>query len=473
MTLTFADVIALYPLIVTGAASALVLLTIAVRRHHALSASLAAAGFVLALASTAALSADLPRSVTGLLIMDPASLFYIRLLLAAGLAVALLAYPYLEQLPGQKEEFYVLLLIASLGASVLAASTHFTSFFLGLEILTVSLYGMIAYVRSSDRSLEAGIKYLILAAVSSAFILFGMALVYAETGSMEFIRAISAADARPLLLAAGYGMILVGAGFKLAVAPFHLWTPDVYEGAPAPVTAFIATVSKGAVFAVLLRLLPVLDLRPGSALFQALSLAAVLSMFAGNLLALLQANVKRMLAYSSIAHAGYILVALLAGGPSGRFAATFYLVAYIITTLGTFGVVTVLSRSEGDAVSPSDYQGLAWRRPWLAATFIAMLLSLAGMPLTAGFVGKFSLAAVGVGSSLWLLVASLVIGSVIGLFYYLRLIVLLFSTESTETPALPSRTLGSGGVLAALLFLLLWIGSAPGTMIQLVSRAMR
>ncbi len=474
MTMTPSDLIAIAPFIVVAAAAVAVLLLIALRRHHALTAVLAASGFVAALISASLAAPVLPRTVTGLLTVDRFSLFTTALLLAAGLAVTLLSYLYLSPLPGPKEEFYLLLLTASLGASVLAASVHLASFFLGLEVLTVSLYGMIAYVRSSDRGLEAGIKYLMLAAVSSAFILFGMALVYAETGSLAFAGLLQrSVDVHPLLFMSGIGMITVGVGFKLALVPFHLWTPDVYEGAPAPVTAFVATVSKGAVFAVLIRFIGVMDLRPGTALFHVLSFAAVLSMLAGNLLALQQANVKRMLAYSSIAHAGYILVAFLAGGPDGRTAAMFYLAAYILTTLGAFGTVTVLSRKDGDAASTEDYQGLAWRRPGIAAVLTVMLLSLAGMPLTAGFIGKFFLVAAGVNGALWAPVAALVAGSVIGLFYYLRLISLLFAGPGRVVPIPPSLSPVSGGVLAVLALLVLLVGAYPGPLLEVIGSLFR
>ena len=235
----------------------------------------------------------------------------------------------------------------------------------------------------------------------------------------------------PLL--AGLVMIISGLGFKLAVVPFHLWTPDVYEGAPAPVTAFIATVSKGAVFALVLRYFTRIDIHAHTALFLIITLIAVASMFAGNLLALLQTNVKRILAYSSISHLGYLLVTVLASGPTAVTAAAFYLAAYFITTLGAFGVVAVLSRPERDADRLEDYRGLVWRRPWLAGVFTAMLFSLAGIPLTAGFVGKFYVVAAGVGSALWLAVVALAINSVIGLFYYLRIVVALF-TPAGDVP---------------------------------------
>ena len=281
---------------------------------------------------------------------------------------------------------------------VLATSSHFVSFFLGLEALSVSLYTLIAYERAGRNGIEAGVKYLILAAVSAAFLLFGMALIYAEFGTMEFSRIAGAwSDHGGSLLAlAGLAMILVGVGFKLALAPFHMWTPDVYQGAPAPATAFLATVSKAAVFAVLLRYFAAIGAAESGSLRVALTLIAILSMFAGNLLALMQASVKRILAYSSIAHSGYLLIALLATRDYAPLAASYYLLAYVVTTLGAWGVVTALSSKDGDADSLEDYRGLAWRRPWLSGALTAMLFSLAGIPLTAGFVGKFYLLTAGV-----------------------------------------------------------------------------
>src|SRR5205823_6514881 len=212
-------------------------------------------------------------------------------------------------------------------------------------------------------------------------------------------------------------------GFKLAVVPFHMWTPDVYEGAPAPVTAFVATVSKGAVVALLLRYLVQTGASTYRPVLLALSLIAVASMLVGNVLALLQHNVKRLLAYSSIAQLGYLLVALVAGGPRAAEAVTYYMVAYMVTTLCAFGSVTVLSGTTADADTLEVYRGLFWRRPGVAVVLAAALLSLAGMPLTAGFVGKFYVLAAGVESALWLLVVLVVCNSALGLFYYLRLVV--------------------------------------------------
>jgi NADH-quinone oxidoreductase subunit N len=275
----------------------------------------------------------------------------------------------------------------------------------------------------------------------------------------------------------GFAMILVGIAFKLALAPFHLWTPDVYQGAPAPVTAFIATVSKGAVFALLLRCFDPVAQGPNDGVRLLFGVLAVASMFTGNLLALLQDNVKRILACSSIAHMGYLLVAFLAGGPLAAEAVTFYLIAYFITTLGAFGVVTVLSAPGRDADRMEDYRGLFRRHPWTAAVLTVMLLSLAGIPLTAGFVGKFYVLYAGVSSSLWLLVLLLVVNSAIGLFYYLRIVVTICRRPEPEPSAAASATvlpppervpLMGRAALSALTVLLVALGVYPGPVIDLI-----
>ncbi len=471
-----ADMTALLPLIILAGTSIVLMLMIAFYRDHRLTALLTLAGLFLAAASLPFIATLAPRDITQLLIIDHYALYYMGLILFAGFAVAALAYSYLDIHDGHHEEFYLLLLLATLGTAVLVASRHFASLFLGIEILSVSLYALAAYLRHSDRSIEAGVKYLILAAVSSAFILFGMALVYAETGSMEFsqiaLRA-TAPDVHGLLFTAGLGMILIGLGFKLGVVPFHMWTPDVYEGAPAPVTAFIATVSKGAVFALVLRYFSHINLNAHRSLFLILTLTAITSMFAGNLLALLQRNIKRILAYSSISHVGYLLVTLLASGPLAANAAGFYLAAYFATTLGAFGVVTVLSDRYRDADSFDDYKGLAWRRPWLAGVFTAMLLSLAGIPLTAGFVGKFYVVAAGIGSALWLLVVVLVANSAIGLFYYLRIIGAMYAHPEEGIVGRTALSLSGSATLAGLTLSLVWLGVYPGPIIDIIKRTIQ
>jgi len=469
--MTFTDLTALLPIVVLATTSVALMLVIALRRSHALTAGVALAGLGAAFVSIFGAWPAAPRQVTPLLVMDGYALFYAGLFLATTFGVVLLANDYLKRHEGYHEEFYVLLLLAALGATVLAASNHFASFFLGLELLSVSLYGLIAYVQDSERNLEAGVKYLILAGASAAFLLFGMALVYADQGTMAFDQIAWATNSPTVLLLGGMAMMIVGLGFKLAVVPFHLWTPDVYEGAPAPVTATLATVSKGGVFALLLRLFAGVDLGSYPSLFAVFGLIAVASMLIGNLLALRQSNVKRILAYSSIAHLGYLLVAFLAGGELATTAVTFYLVAYFVTTLSAFGVLIVLSGGERDADALDDYSGLFWRRPWLAAVLVASFFSLAGIPLTSGFVAKFYVLTAGVGSALWWLVIILVVGSAIGLYYYLRIIVVMYQRSiqpGAEAATAPAVSKAAVMVLAVLIGLLVWLGVYPAPLLDLI-----
>jgi NADH-quinone oxidoreductase subunit N len=471
--MTFDDLIALSPLLTIAAASVALMLAIAFYRDARVALVCALTGFALAFAMLPVAASKAPRLITPLLVLDQYALFYLGLLFIASFAVALLAHGYLDKLGGQLEEFYLVLLLATAGGAALVMSAHFASFFLGLETLSVSLYVLIAYPRRSPRGVEAGIKYLILAAASAAFLLFGMALIYAELGTMEFGRMASGmagGDVRRELLLIGQVMILVGVGFKLAVAPFHVWAPDVYEGAPAPATAFIATVSKGAVFALLVRYFANLGDEVVQPFLPALAAIAIASMFVGNLLALAQTNVKRILAYSSIAHLGYLLVAFLAGGSLGATAVAFYLVAYFVTNLIAFGVVTVLSgRREADELE--DYRGLFWRRPWLATIFLTALLSLGGIPLTAGFMGKFYVLMAGVGSALWLMAIILVVNTMISFYYYLRVGFMMFRDapeREAATVAAPSLSFMGGAALAVLTLLLVWIGVYPGPLVQTI-----
>ena len=279
------------------------------------------------------------------------------------------------------------------------------------------------------------------------------------------------AGAGSLLLPA-MALIVTGIGFKLAVVPFHMWTPDVYQGAPAPVTAFVATVSKGAMVALLMRYFYTSGAHGMRGVWLVFAIIALASMIAGNLLALMQTNVKRLLAYSSIAHLGYILVAFEAGGPEGASAVAFYLVAYFVTTLGAFAVVAILSTREREAEDIADYHGLFRRRPVLACAFAAMLFSLAGIPLTAGFLAKFYVVATGASSALWTLILVLVITSGIGVYYYLRVIVAIFSGE-TGAAVFPATPASSGVLLGVLTAALVWLGVYPGPMLDLIHATVR
>jgi NADH-quinone oxidoreductase subunit N len=473
--MTASDLLAILPLVILAATSVLLLLLIAFFRHHWLAAGMALLGLAAAFVALVALPPGSPRAVTPLLVWDSYAAFFTGLIVAAAFVVTVLSIGYLRHQPGDCEEYYLLLVLATLGAAVLAASSHLASFFLGLEVLSISLYTLLAYLRHREVSIEAGVKYLILAGVSSAFLLFGMALIYAALGTMALAdlpaAAAQAADS-PLLLA-GMALLLVGVGFKLAIVPFHMWTADVYQGAPAPVTAFVATVSKGAVLALLLRFLAEMGVLDVWSLFIGLALIAVASILVGNLLALRQTNVKRLLAYSSIAHLGYMLIAVLAGGQDGASAVALYLVAYTVTTLLAFGILAVLSGPEHDAEEMDDLHGLFWRRPWLAALMTAAMLSLAGIPLTAGFVGKFVVVAAGASAALWVLLGVLVVGSALGVYYYLRVVLAMLSERPAGEPAaaaVPSLTMAGALTLAILGLLLLGLGVYPTPLIDLIER---
>jgi NADH-quinone oxidoreductase subunit N len=469
------DFLSIVPLFILTSAAILILFSIAVKRNHKVIYVITAVSLAADFAYLAIYKATAIWLIEPLFIFDGFGTFNTGLILLTALAVTMISYAYFEQREERKEEYYILLILATLGAVVLVISKHFISLFLGLEILSVSLYSMIAYLRKRERSDEAGIKYLILAAFSSAFLLFGMALVYMEVGSMEFsgiARYLSSSSEMPLIVFAGFGLMIVGVGFKLGIVPFHMWAADVYEGAPAPVTAFIATVSKGGMMALLVRFFTQINGYQYHTLILVFTFIAIASMFIGNFLALRQGNVKRVLAYSSIAHIGYLLVAFLAGGKLGVEAVSFYLVAYFITTTGAFGVLATLSDKDRDAELLDDYKGLFWTRPWTATIFSAMLLSLAGIPLTAGFIGKFYIVAAGVNAHQWLLIVILAVNSAIGLYYYIKIIATMverYEGEREPTDQLhPSIYIVSGVTMAILTLLLIWIGVLPNVIMELI-----
>lgn len=466
--MTLAELTALLPIIIVAASAALLTAVAAFWRPHWFVAGFTAAVLAVAFAALFAAAGVAPADVAALVIIDRFSIFATGLIVAASFAIALISYGYNGGSEGRHTEYYILLLLSTAGAMALASSGHFASFLLGLETLSVSLFALVAY-RRTRRGSEAGLKYLVLSGASSAFLVFGMAIVYGQTGTMELPGA-AASSATDALAAAGISMMAAGALFKLAAVPFHAWTPDVYEGAPAPVGALVSSVSKGAVVVALLRLFGP-GAPEGGPLFAFLTAVAIASMFAGNLLALLQENLKRLLAYSSIAHVGYLLVAFLSAGTFAAGAVLFYLGAYFISMVGAFAVVTVMSGKDADAEEISSYRGLAWRRPWLATVFSMMLLSLAGIPLTAGFVGKFYLVAAGAASARWALVLSLAITSVVGFYYYLRVVAALFSTvpEGLSEPA-PVHPAGVAA-LAALAAALVAIGVYPGPFMALAGAA--
>jgi len=483
MAITLADLIPLQPLLLVTLTVVIVMSAIAARRNY-LGAYLVTAAGLLVAAFTAFYmmlpSAD--YQVTPLLIVDSYSLFFTGLICATAACICVFSYSYFSDLDDQKEEYFLLLAIATIGSIVLVSSNHFVSMVIGIETLSMSLYGMVAYSVQSDQSaknsLEAAVKYLILSAAASGFLLFGMALIYAQTGTLEFSSIING----PVTSGLGEGfsvtallLLFAGLAFKLSLAPFHMWTPDVYEGSPLPATIYLATIGKVATFVVLLRLIingEVLSLEPVT---QAISVVAMISIMVGNLLALRQENLKRILAYSSIAHMGYLLIALIAsidsGGTISVEAITVYLVAYVVMSLGAFGIASHLSTSRAELDKIEDYRGLFWRKPLLATIFTGMLLSLAGIPLTVGFIGKFYVFLSGVESQLWGLIVILIIGSGIGLYYYLRIVyrMVLTQKESMDPDITASSgDFGSQVVLVIAFCLLLFLGVYPTLLASLV-----
>jgi len=469
----------LLPLMVLTGVILALMMAIAFMRNLALSCGLSVVGLALTLVSIVWVSTNLEAAyVTPLLKVDDFGLLFSGIMVISALFICLLAYSYHHQRGEHQDEFFLLLLLATLGAVILSISVHFASFVLGLELLGISIYALISYPTQGQFSLESGLKYLILSGVSSAFILFGVGLLYAVSGTLSFAdfasSGVGSTGSSALFVLIGSAMMLAGIGFKLSLVPFHMWTPDVYEGAPAPVAAFLATISKGAVFAALMRFFLSADGYQYESIMTGLYWIAGLSMILGNILALLQSSIKRLLAYSSIAQFGYLMVAFiavseLAGKHLAIEGAVFFLIAYFITTIGAFGVVTIMSDKpeDHDLDNLDAYEGLFWQRPLLAAFMSIMLLSLAGIPLTAGFIGKFYIVASGVESQLWYLLAVVVIGSGIGLFYYLRVIYTM--TKQGQAIAGVSTPLASSWTMAAVTLLLLILGVYPAPIIEWVS----
>jgi len=476
------ELYALLPLLTFTAVIIIVLLAIPFWRNLKAICALSAIGILVSLATIFWIGQLIPVQVTPLIVIDQYATMFMILIFLTTLGVTLLAYDYLEDREGRQEEFFLLLLLAALGAIILVCSNHFASFLLGLELLGISLYALISFPIKGLTTLEAALKYLILSGVASAFLLFGAALIYAALGTLSFEQLgqdfYLDSGSNRLYIIVGSALMLAGIGFKLSLVPFHMWTPDVYQGAPAPVTGFVATVSKGAIFAILLRFFILTGAYQYTPILIGLSIVAILSMLVGNLLAVMQSSVKRILAYSSIAQLGYLLVAFIAGGIAGGAAlaieaASYFLVAYFITTLGAFGIVSIMSNAdkEQDIDDIASYEGLFWRRPFLAASFTAMLLSLAGIPLTVGFVGKFYVFAAGVQGALWLLITVLIIGSGIGLFYYLRIVFAMTKRPVKESVAAQRIAIpvAGGWVMVTLTGTLLVLGVYPTPVIELIT----
>jgi NADH-quinone oxidoreductase subunit N len=406
------------------------------KKRKWLTAMLAAFGLALTLGFTLS---QLGRENTGfndMVVLDGFSIFVNALLLLTGLLGVALAYGYVKRMGIERGEYYTLMLFSICGMMLMAQAADLVTFFLALELLSLPLYVLSAFARPKAESEESGFKYFLLGAFSSGFVLYGIALVYGATGSsaLSGIVATASAGTPSLLLTIGAALILVGLGFKVAAVPFHMWTPDVYQGAPTAVTAFMAAGAKIAGFAALLRVFATAFPSLAADLTPVLQAISALTMIVGNVIAISQTEIKRMLAYSSIAHAGYILMAFVPYGnpdvaPVSIAAGLFYLVAYAITNFGTWGVVIALEQAEGKGLAISDYAGLGKKYPALAAAMTIFMLSLIGFPPTLGLVGKFYLfRAVLSGGYVGLAIIG-VVTSLISAYYYLRVVVTMYMQE--------------------------------------------
>ena len=395
-------------------------------------------GIVGAMAASIALSANRLSGFSGMIVLDPIAAFISLVGLLATLLTVWASLHYIRDRGIERGEYYALLLFSTSGIMLMAQATNLIVVFLGLELLSIPLYILAGFARPQLESEEAAIKYFFLGAFATGFLVYGIALVYGATGTTDIARLAEVAQTgkNATLLLVGAGLIIVGLGFKVAAVPFHMWTPDVYEGAPTPITGFMSVGAKAAGFAALLRVLLFglgavrLDWMP------VLAILSALTMILGNVVALTQTNLKRMLAYSSIAHAGYMLMGLAAGTNAGLSAVLFYLLSYTFTNIGAFAVLTALAQRQGEDQTFHQYAGLMRKHPWLTVAMAFFMLSLTGIPPTGGFFGKYYLFLAAVDGNLgWLAIVG-VLTSVVSAFFYLRVIVDMTMREpESETPA--------------------------------------
>ncbi len=390
-------------------------------------------------------SAEITYTFSNMFVDDLMSDFLKLLLYVTVLVVMWYSRDYmLDRAPHAKGEFYSLSLFATLGMMVMISANHFLTVYLGLELLSLSLYGMVALNRDSVQATEAAMKYFVLGALASGLLLYGMSLIYGATGTLE-ITAVAErlymGAANKTVLTLGLVFLVAGLAFKLGVVPFHMWIPDVYHGAPTAITMFIGSAPKLAAFAIVMRMLVNGLIVLAADWQQMLILLSVLSMAIGNLAAIAQTNLKRMLAYSAISHMGFMLLGIVTGvvGGDARYAlnayssAMFYVVTYVLTSAGTFGMILLLARSGFEADNLDDYKGLNKRSPWFAAIMMMLMFSMAGVPFFVGFFAKFSVLQAVVAAGYMKLAIAAVIFSLIGAYYYLRVVKIMYFDQPNDT----------------------------------------
>ena len=414
--------------------------------------------------------------LAGLFIVDAFATFWKLLVLVATALTILLSVRFLEESAARPGEFYALILMASTGMLFMASGFSLLSIWISLELMALSSYILAGYFKYELKSNEAALKYFVLGALGSGILLYGVSLVYGATGALQLDQLAAALPAVDKdssgLLSVGWLMLAVGLFFKVAVVPFHVWTPDVYVGAPTPVTAYLAVASKASSFAILVRIL-FQGFGPIAVDWQLIVAAvAMLTMIWGNIAALTQTNVKRMLAYSSIAQAGYLLIGVLAASEIGLWSLVFYFVAYAFMTAGVFGTVILLERKEYAGETIGDYAGLAQRAPLLAGMMLVFLLALTGIPPTGGFVGKFYLFAAAVEAG-WTSVAVVgVLTSAISLYYYFGIVVNMYLKDSDDDSVVPLQAPALVGTITFCAAVTLIMGLYPGPFIEFAKSAL-
>ncbi|HHY88436.1 MAG TPA: NADH-quinone oxidoreductase subunit N [Chloroflexi bacterium] len=411
----------------------------------------------------------------GMVVADGFSLFLDALFAAVGLVGIGLAYDYFKRMRLQRGEYYTLLLFSIGGMMLMGHANDLVMFFLALELLSIPLYILSGFFRARLASQEAALKYFLLGAFSSGFVLYGIAMVFGGTASINLegiVAAVRDGSANLTFLLVGAALLVVGFAFKVSAVPFHAWTPDVYEGAPSPLTGFMSSATKAAGFAALIRLLLVVFPALGENLAPVVSGLAALTMIAGNLIALVQTNIKRLLAYSSIAHAGYLLIGLVAVNSSAAgdavAAMLFYLVGYAIANLGAWSVVVAAEQAEGRGLELEDYSGLGRKYPWLGVAMLVFMLSFIGVPLTLGFWGKLYLFRVALESGLFGLAVIGIAASLVSAYYYLRVVVYMFfrDGEGVARRDVWLNLIAIGSAAAVVLMALV-----PGDLLQVAAQA--
>ncbi len=470
--MTVSDIWTFSPLLIIACGALLVLLSgpFALSRHGMFVATVVS----LAVAYAVIVAPGPLPPVMGLSLSPFARFFIVLFAITAALSLLLSHdYNYREGLSG--EEYPSIVLFALFGMAVLVSAVNLLTLFLGLESLSFAFYILVSYDRERALSSEAGLKYLLLGSIAAAFIAFGIALLYAGCGTLEIAPTVSAAFAPEgtanSLLMAGWGFLLVGLAFKVSLVPLHLWTPDVYQGGPTPVVAFLATASKGASFAAFLILL-----KSGAALHflqTPLRYLCLLSMLVGNLAALRQANLKRMLAYSAVAQMGYVTLALLTGSSDGFAAVILYVIAYTAMNLAAFGAITSLSSPTLRMEEVADYRGIGYQRPFQGAILALAMLALAGIPPTAGFVGKFFIFLAAIRGNEIPLAIFGILTAAVSVYFYLRVVVNLYMRPIDTAPAAHRATPPESVALAVAALAILVIGVWPQPLLEMIDKVMR